>query len=149
MWKAAPIVQNVSVFRSWVATADAQAEKYKAAPAPIDFKAAKESVRDKELVTFMEEFYKSAKLAPETHTWDAEERDFKMAHLEQVKEQAQVYKELKEDTLKEIEFLKSTRTTEDTTVYDLMCNNPTIHEEIEDEIERREWFKDIGLGGAK
>ena len=96
----------------------------------------------------MEEFYKSAKLEPETHAWNQEERDFKIKHLEQVVEQAQVYKEIKEDTLKEIEFLKSTRTTEDTTVYELMCNNPTIHEEIEDEIERREWFKDIGLGGA-
>eukprot|EP00529_Nitzschia_sp_RCC80_P035674 CAMPEP_0113493012 /NCGR_PEP_ID=MMETSP0014_2-20120614/28371_1 /TAXON_ID=2857 /ORGANISM="Nitzschia sp." /LENGTH=174 /DNA_ID=CAMNT_0000386859 /DNA_START=48 /DNA_END=572 /DNA_ORIENTATION=- /assembly_acc=CAM_ASM_000159 len=148
VWKAAPIVQNVSAFRSWVATADAQAEKYKVAPTPIDFKAAKDSVRDKELVGFMEEFYKSAKLEPETHTWDQEERDFKIQHLEQVVEQAQVYKEIKEDTVKEIEFLKSTRTTEDTTVHELMCNNPTIHEEIEDEIERREWFKDIGLGGA-
>eukprot|EP00529_Nitzschia_sp_RCC80_P035669 CAMPEP_0113493442 /NCGR_PEP_ID=MMETSP0014_2-20120614/28594_1 /TAXON_ID=2857 /ORGANISM="Nitzschia sp." /LENGTH=174 /DNA_ID=CAMNT_0000387305 /DNA_START=712 /DNA_END=1236 /DNA_ORIENTATION=+ /assembly_acc=CAM_ASM_000159 len=148
VWKAAPIVQNVSAFRSWVATADAQAEKYKVAPTPIDFKAAKDSVRDKELVGFMEEFYKSAKLEPETHPWDQEERDFKIQHLEQVVEQAQVYKEIKEDTVKEIEFLKSTRTTEDTTVHELMCNNPTIHEEIEDEIERREWFKDIGLGGA-
>lgn len=137
------------MFRSWVATADAQAEKYKVAPTPIDFKAAKDAVRDKELVGFMEEFYKSAKLRPETYSWDPAERDFKIAHFEQVKEQAQVYKEIKEDTLKEIEFLKSTRMSDDTTVYDLMCNNPTIHEEIEDEIERREWFKDIGLGGAK
>jgi hypothetical protein len=68
-----------------------------------------------------------------------------MAHFEQVKEQAAFYEDLKQDLLKEIEFQKATRTTEDTTVFDLMCNNPTIHEEIEDEIEKREWFKDIGL----
>ena len=143
VWKAAPIVQNVSKFRSWVATADTQAEKYSAAPGPIDFKAAKESVRDKELIDFMEAFYKSAEIPAETHVWDQEDKDFKTAHFEQVKEQAAVYVELKEDTLKEIEFLKSTKTTKDTTIHDLMCNNPTIHEEIEDEIERREWFKDL------
>jgi len=143
VWKAAPIVQNVSKFRSWVATADSQAEKYAAPPGPIDFSSAKEAVRDKELVDFMETFYKSAGIPAETHEWDAEDKAFKLAHFEQVKEQAAVYADLKEDTLKEIEFLKSTKTTEDTTVHDLMCNNPTIHEEIEDEIERREWFKDL------
>mmetsp|Transcript_28615 Transcript_28615/g.61354 ORF Transcript_28615/g.61354 Transcript_28615/m.61354 type:complete len:173 (+) Transcript_28615:102-620(+) len=143
VWKAAPIVQNVSKFRSWVATADTQAEKYAAPPGPVDFAAAKESVRDKELVGFMEAFYASAEIPPETHEWDQTDKDFKLAHFDQVKEQATVYAELKEDTLKEIEFLKSTKTTEDTTIHDLMCNNPTIHEEIEDEIENREWFKDL------
>jgi hypothetical protein len=138
-------VQNVNLFRSWVATADAQAEKYKSAPAPIDFGAAKESIRDKALVDAMEAFFKSAKVPAEVHEWDKEDQAFKTAHLEQVKEQAAFYQDLKEDLVKEIAFQKSTRTTEDTTVYDLMCNNPTVHEEIEDEIERREWFKDIGL----
>lgn len=117
--------------------------KYSAAPTPIDFASAKDAVRDKELVGFMEAFYSSAEIPPETHEWDAEDKAFKLAHFEQVKEQATVYAELKEDTLKEIEFLKSTKTTEDTTIHDLMCNNPTIHEEIEDEIENREWFKDL------
>ncbi len=139
----------MSKFRTWVATADAQAEKYKAPPAPIDFTATKKAVRDKELVELMEAFYKSAAVPAETHEWAKEDKDFKLAHFEQVKEQAKVYADLKEDTVKEIDFLKATLTTEDTTVYDLMCNNPTVHEEIEDEIERREWFKDIGLGGAK
>ena len=143
VWKAAPIVQNVNKFRSWVATADSQAEKYAAPPGPVDFASAKEAVRDKELVEFMEAFYKSAEIPPETHEWDQEDKNFKLAHFEQVKEQAAVYAELKEDTVKEIEFLKSTMTTEETTIHDLMCNNPTIHEEIEDEIERREWFKDL------
>lgn len=147
VWKAAPIVHNVNQFRSWVATADAQAEKYKAAPAAVDFKGAKDAVRDKEMVDMLEKFYKSAELAPEVHEWDQEDQDFKMAHFEQVKEQAAVYAELKADLTREIEFQKGTKTTADTTVYDLMCNNPTIHEEIEDEIERREWFKDIGMGG--
>lgn len=142
-------MQNVSQFRSWVATADAQAQKYKAAPAPIDFASAKKSVRDKELVDFMESFYKSAKIPAETHEWDKEDKEVKLAHMEQVKEQAAVYAELKTDTLKEIEFLKSTRTSADTTIHDLMCNNPTVHEEIEDELERREWFKDVGIGAAK
>lgn len=147
MWKAAPIVNNVNQFRSWVATADAQAEKYKSPPAGVDFKGVKESVRDKELVDMIEHFYVAAEIPPEAHTWDQEDHDFKLAHFEQVKEQAAVYAELKEDLQKEIEFQKATKTTAETTVYDLMCNNPTIHEEIEDEIERREWFKDIGLGG--
>lgn len=146
VWKAAPIVHNVNQFRAWVATADAQAEKYKNYPAAVDFKGAKEGVRDKELIDMVESFYVAAELPPEVHEWDTEDHDYKLAHFEQVKEQAAVYAELKEDLMREIEFQKSTKTTADTTVYDLMCNNPTIHEEIEDEIERREWFKDIGLG---
>ena len=128
-----------------MATADAQAEKYKAAPGAIDFAGAKSKVRDKELVDMFESFYKSAKVPAETHVWDAEDQKAKQDHFAQVKEQAAFYAELKEDLLQEIEFQKSTRTTEDTTIYDLMCNNPTIHEEIEDEIENREWFKDVGL----
>lgn len=143
VWKAAPIVQNVNKFRAWVATADAQAENFAAPPGPIDFSSAKESIRDKELVGFLESFYNSAEIPPETHEWDNADKDSKLAHFEQVKEQAAVYAELKEDTLKEIEFLKSTKMTEETTIHELMCNNPTIHEEIEDEIERREWFKDL------
>ena len=97
------------------------------------------------MVDMLETFYKSASPAPEVYEWDQEDKDTKTKYFEQVKEQASVYAELKDDLQKEIEFQKSTRTTTDTTVYDLMCNNPTIHEEIEDEIERREWFKDIGL----
>ena len=145
VWKAAPIVQNVNMFRSWVATADAQAETYKDPPTPVDFSAAKSSVRDKELIDTLEQFYKSAKVPAETFEWDAADKQAKEAHFATVKEQAAFYAELKEDLIREIQFQKSTRTTEKTTVYDLMCNNPTIHEEIEDEIERREWFKDIGL----
>eukprot|EP00934_Nitzschia_sp_Nitz4_P002059 Nitzschia sp. Nitz4//scaffold9_size221794//62340//63220//NITZ4_001336-RA/size221794-snap-gene-0.180-mRNA-1//-1//CDS//3329560971//2059//frame0 len=146
VWKAAPIAHNVNQFRAWVATADAQAEKYKAAPGAVDFASTKSAVRDTEMVDMLESFYKSAELAPETYEWDAEDKAFKEAHFEQVKEQAAVYAELKDDLIKEIEFQKATKTTATTTVYDLMCNNPTIHEEIEDEIERREWFKDIGMG---
>ena len=145
VWKAAPIANNVNQFKAWVASAEGQAEKYKAPPTAIDFAGAKSSVRDTEMVDMLEAFYKTAKPAPETHEWDPEDKAFKTQHFEQVKEQAAVYAELKEDLLKEIEFQKSTRTTAETTIYDLMCNNPTIHEEIEDEIERREWFKDIGL----
>jgi hypothetical protein len=114
-------------------------------PDAIDFKTAKSSVRDKELIDVLETFYKSAKVPAEVHEWNKEDEEFKLAHFEQVKEQAVFYADLKEDLQKEIEFLKATKTTEDTTVYDLMCNNPTIHEEIENEIENREWFKDIGL----
>lgn len=139
-------MHNVNQFRAWVATADAQAEKYKAPPAPVDFAATKKVVRDTEMVDMLESFYKSAELPPEVHEWDKADQDYKIKHFEQVKEQAAVYAELKEDLLKEIEFQKATKTTANTTVYDLMCNNPTIHEEIEDEIERREWFKDIGMG---
>lgn len=128
-----------------MATADAQAEKYKSAPSPIDFAGAKKNIRDSELVDMMESFYKGAKVPAETHEWDAEDKAHKEGYLSQVEEQAAFYADLKDDLVKEIAFQKSTKTTADTTVYDYMCNNPTIHEEIEDEIERREWFKDIGL----
>jgi peptide methionine sulfoxide reductase MsrA len=97
------------------------------------------------MVDMLESFYKTASPTPETYEWDAEDKAFKTKYFAQVKEQAQVYSELKDDLQKEIEFQKSTRTNHGTTIHDLMCNNPTIHEEIEDEIERREWFKDIGL----
>ena len=145
VWKAAPLAASVNQFRAWVATAEAQAEQYKAPPAPIDFATAKKSIRDKTLIDSLESFYKSANVPAETHEWPKDDHDFKLALFAQVKEQAAFYADLKDDLQKEIEFQKATRTTESTTVYDLMCNNPTIHEEIEDEIEKREWFKDIGL----
>jgi hypothetical protein len=49
----------------------------------------------------------------------------------------------------ELAFQKNNRTTSDTTVFDMKVNYPVIHEEIEDEIERREWFKDTGIGSNK
>ena len=48
----------------------------------------------------------------------------------------------------EIEFSKNNRTTTETTVFDMKLNYPLIHEEIEDELERREWFKDTEYEGA-
>jgi hypothetical protein len=147
VWKAAPIVQNVNQFRAWVATTESLAEKYKAAPSAVDFSSTKDAVRDKELVDMMEAFYKTAKPPAEVDEWDKEDKEFKLKYFEQVKEQAAFYADLKDDLQKEIAYQQTNRMTADTTVYDLMCNNPTLHEEIEDEIERREWFKDIGLGG--
>ena len=48
----------------------------------------------------------------------------------------------------EIEFCKNNRTTTETTVFDMKLNYPLIHEEIEDELERREWFKDTEYESA-
>jgi hypothetical protein len=45
----------------------------------------------------------------------------------------------------EIALVQTTRSTKNTTVFDMKLNYPLIHEEIEDELERREWFKDTGI----
>ena len=65
-----------------------------------------------------------------------------------LKELDAYHKEYKPVLQEEIDFQKNNRTSTETTIFDMQCNYPLIHEEIEDELERREWFKDTGLGGG-
>ena len=64
----------VSSFRGWAANAEAMAEKYKAAPAPVDFAKAKSAVRDQSLVDALEALYKNNKPPAETYEWSTEDR---------------------------------------------------------------------------
>ena len=47
-----------------------------------------------------------------------------------------------EDTEKELAFMKKNRLNREMSVSDMKEIYPDIAEEVEDEIERREWFKD-------
>lgn len=124
---------------------DALFEKYQTLPTPINFEEAKKTVRDKELVGILESFYKSTVPAPETYVMPEAEKletDESIAYLTELES---VHKEFLPVLEAEIEFQLATRSTMDTTVFDMKVNHPLMHEEIEDEIEKREWFKDIGL----
>ena len=125
---------------------ESMAEKYKKAPEPIDFASAKKRVRDTELVDTLEAFYKSSKAPAETYELSEEEKTDMEQKIAYLKELDQVHKEFLPILEKEIDFQKSNRTTEETTIFDMKLNYPLLHEEIEDEIERREWFKDTGIG---
>lgn len=123
-------------------------EKYQKPPPPIDFTAAKKSVRDKQLVETLEAFYKSSQPAPETFVMPESEVKNSEETIAYLKELDALHKEMLPVIEKEIVFFQTTRTTKDTTVFDMKLNYPLIHEEIEDELERREWFKDTGIGSS-
>lgn len=132
----------VAGFRAWTAQADAMAEKYSAPPAAIDFAAAKKSVRDVSLVEGLEKMYKSAKPPALTYEWSAEDKATKAQLIEDAKSGLAFTQEMIEDTEKEIVYLRLNRTTRETTTQDMAEVYPDIADEIEKEIENREWFKD-------
>ena len=150
MWTAgSQAASHYNAIKSWVAMADAAAETYKSAPGPIDFAKTKSKVRDQDLVKILEDFYKANKPPPETHEWPAEDKQQMEYHLQFLKELDAFHKEALPVLEKELEFQKSNRTTSETTMFDMKVNYPAIHEEIEDEIERREWFKDTAFDKSK
>jgi len=124
-----------------VATSEALFAKFQKPPVAVDFAKAKSSVRDQELVANLEAFYKSQQPPADTYEMPASEKqesDEDIAFLTEVEAyNAESIPILKE----EIDFLTKNRTTRDTTLLDMQMAYPLIHEQIEDELERREWFK--------
>jgi ATP synthase D chain, mitochondrial (ATP5H) len=136
------VTAGYNKLRAWVSMSESMYEKYKAPPAPIDFATTKKSVRDGALVDQLESFYKASKPPAEKYEMPPEETTKSDETIAFLKEADKLNKELLPVIEKEIDFYGSTRTTVETTFYDAMVNYPSIHEEIEDELERREWFKD-------
>jgi L-2-hydroxyglutarate oxidase LhgO len=132
----------VSGFRAWTAQADAMAEKYAAPPGPIDFASAKKSVRDVALVESLEKMYTSSSPAPLTYEWSKEDQDTKSQLIEDAKAGLAFTQEMIEDTEREIAYLRTHRTTREVSTSDMKEIYPDIAEEVEKEIENREWFKD-------
>ncbi|KAL7459604.1 hypothetical protein ACHAWC_011460, partial [Mediolabrus comicus] len=132
----------VAGFRAWTAQADAMAEKYSAAPGPIDFASAKKSVRDVALVDALEKMYKSSSPPAQTYEWSKEDQDAKLQLIEDAKAGLAFTQEMIEDTEREIAYLRTHRTTRDVSTSDMKEIYPDIAEEVEKEIENREWFKD-------
>ena len=119
------------------------AEKYNKPPTPVDFAGAKSSIRDTELVDSLEAFYKTASPPPEVFVKPEGVDEERAKLMEMFKESEAFDQELKEGVKAELDFMKANRTTKDTTIHDFKMNYPAIHETIEDEIENREWFKDV------
>jgi hypothetical protein len=117
-------------------------EKYQQPPSPVDFESAKKNVRDKELVSALEAFYKSTTPPPETFAYPDSERELDDAKIAYAKEIDTFHQEYLPVLKAELDFQVNNRSTMDTTVTDIKMNYPLLHEEVEDELERREWFKD-------
>lgn len=132
----------VSGFRAWTAQADAMAAKYAAPPAPIDFAAAKKSVRDVSLVDALEKMYTSSKPPAQTYEWSTDDQAAKAQLIEDAKGNLAFTQEMIDDTKKEIAFMRVNRTTREMSTSDMKEIYPDIAEEVEKEIENREWFKD-------
>ena len=132
----------VANFRAWTAKADAMADKYSAPPTPIDFATAKGKVRDVALVEALEKMYASSSPPAETFEWSADDKAKKAQLIEDAKASLAFTQEMIEDTQKEIAFLRVNKTTRDTSTNDMKMIYPDIAEEVENEIENREWFKD-------
>jgi hypothetical protein len=128
---------------------DSMFEKYQKPPAPVDFAGAKKSIRDQELVNALEAFYASSKPPPEAHVMPESEQARSDETVAYLKELDALHREFLPVLEKEIDFYRTNRTSYETTVFDLKLNYPLMHEEIEDELERREWFKDTGIGSNK
>uniref|UniRef100_A0A7S2R087 ATP synthase subunit d, mitochondrial n=1 Tax=Eucampia antarctica TaxID=49252 RepID=A0A7S2R087_9STRA len=143
LFKGDPEVASATVaFRSWAASADAMAEKYSAAPATIDFASAKSAVRDSALVETLENLYNTNTPPAEVYEWSVEDKADKAQQIEDAKGRLAFTQEMIDESEKELAFMKSTKTTRDTSASDLKQNYPDLAEEIEKEIENREWFKD-------
>ena len=132
----------VSAFRGWAANAEAMAEKYSAAPAPIDFASAKKSSRDPALIEALEQLYKNNEPPAETYEWSAEDQAEKAKQIEDAKARQGFTQEMIEDAERELAFMKDNRLSRDMSVSDMKEIYPDIAEEVETEIENREWFKD-------
>ena len=128
---------------------ESMSEKYASPPGPVDFAGAKKSVRDQSLVDTLEAFYKANAPPPETFSWPQEEQALTEKKIAYLKELDALHQELLPVLQEELEFQQSNRTSADTTITEMKANYPVIHEEIEDELERREWFKDTGIGANK
>jgi hypothetical protein len=122
--------------------AEATHEEYQKPPAPVNFAAAKAKVRDQDLVDTLKSFYESNTPPPEVYEWPAANQEEMEHHLTFLRELDTFYKEAIPILETELEFQVANKTSVNTTMLDMKCNYPAIHEEIEDEIERREWFKD-------
>ncbi len=118
------------------------AEKYSAPPEKIDFAGYKASVRDQSIVESLEAFYATAKPAPEVYEWSAEDKADKQRQIEEAKGRMAFTQEMIEETEMELEFMKSNRTTRETSGTDIAEAYPDIAEETEKELEERKWFKD-------
>eukprot|EP00578_Thalassiosira_sp_NH16_P029912 CAMPEP_0181077644 /NCGR_PEP_ID=MMETSP1071-20121207/1060_1 /TAXON_ID=35127 /ORGANISM="Thalassiosira sp., Strain NH16" /LENGTH=169 /DNA_ID=CAMNT_0023158901 /DNA_START=59 /DNA_END=568 /DNA_ORIENTATION=+ len=132
----------ISGFRAWTAQADAMAEKYSAPPTPVDFASAKKSVRDVALVDALEKMYSSSSPPAQTYEWSADDQASKAEQIEEAKAGLAFTQEMIEDTQKEIAYLRVNKTTRDTYTSDLKEVYPDIADEVETEIEKREWFTD-------
>jgi len=132
----------VAGFRAWTAQADAMATKYAAAPAPVDFATSKKSVRDTALVEALEKMYTSSSPPKQTYEWSVEDQASKAQLIEDAKAGLAFTQEMIEDTEREIDYLRANKTTRDTSTNDFKEVYPDIAEEIETEIEKREWFTD-------
>ena len=109
----------VAGFRAWTAQADAMAEKYSEAPSPIDFASAKKSVRDVSLVESLEKMYTSSSPPPLTYEWSKEDQEAKAQLIEDAKAGLAFTQEMIEDTEKEIAYLRTHRTTRETSTSDM------------------------------
>lgn len=150
VWSASPeVAAKFNSFKAWVSMTDATHEKFNKAPAAVDFTDAKKKVRDQELVANLEAFYKSASIPVESHVMPPQEKTKSEENIALLKQVDALNKEFIPVLEKEIAFLKNNRTNSETTLFDMQVNYPLIHEEIENELENREWFKDTEYIASK
>jgi hypothetical protein len=134
------VASSINKLKNFAAEATSALETYKEPPKPIDFK--KVQVKDQGLIDMMEAFYKSAELPPTTYAYPAEEAAADDARIAMAAEMDTYYQEATPVLQNEIEFYTTHRSHLGVSVDEMRMWYPLIHEEIMDELERREWFKD-------
>mmetsp|Transcript_11254 Transcript_11254/g.22989 ORF Transcript_11254/g.22989 Transcript_11254/m.22989 type:complete len:92 (-) Transcript_11254:1027-1302(-) len=86
--------------------------------------------------------YKSNKPPAETYEWSAEDQADKAKQIEDAKGRLAFTQEMIEDAEKELVYMRQHRLNREMSVGDMKEVYPDIADEIETEIEKREWFKD-------
>lgn len=138
----ADLIASVNNFKGWVASAEVMADKYSAPPPAIDFGATKKVVRDKSMVDALEKFYKASKPPPKTYEWSAEDKASAQQQIDEAKSREAFTGELIDDAEKEIAFLKANRTTREMSYTEIAEAYPDLADEVDAELDNREWFKD-------
>jgi hypothetical protein len=132
-----------STFRAFIGQAEHMAETYTALPEPVDFTTAKSTLRNVELLESLESFYRNTQPPVVSHEWPEEDKADKLKQIEDAKDFTLLTHELIDNAERELAFLKANRITRETTAYELGIVHPDIKDEVEDELDRREWFKDV------
>eukprot|EP00591_Stephanopyxis_turris_P009006 CAMPEP_0195528560 /NCGR_PEP_ID=MMETSP0794_2-20130614/30737_1 /TAXON_ID=515487 /ORGANISM="Stephanopyxis turris, Strain CCMP 815" /LENGTH=209 /DNA_ID=CAMNT_0040659715 /DNA_START=42 /DNA_END=671 /DNA_ORIENTATION=+ len=137
------MMSKIGQFRAWVANADAMAEKYSGPPSSIDFASAKDSVRAKDLIDNLDKFYASAEPQATPEEWSAEDKASKAQLIDEAKADREKMLDDISHYKENLALMKANRTTRDTTGEDVRALYPDIAKEVDDEIDNREWFKDV------
>lgn len=134
---------DVARLRDLVGEIQAEHQKFSGSPAPIDFDAYRSSINTPGLVDQFEAAYNSLSFP----TYANESAASALADFDAVLATAESATSASAARLAVLEGMitsaETTKTSADTTVEEVLARHPEIGEEIDEEIKKHEWWKDV------